>query len=79
MKPAKTSEAAGVAPRIIGAPLPNASAMEKAGGADLGARNYIVSSNRGGPVNRRTRSAQGMSQVDGGAKAGVRLAESQTR
>jgi hypothetical protein len=75
MKPAKTSGAAGVAPRIIGAPLPKALAGEKAGGADLGARNYIVSSNRAGPVNRRMHSVQGMSQADGGAKAGVRLAE----
>ncbi len=75
MKPAKTLGAAGVAPRIIGAPLPKASAGEKAGGADLGARNYIVSSNRAGPVNCRTRSTQGMSQADGRAEAGVRLAE----
>ncbi len=34
-----------------------------------------MSSNRAGPVNRRTRSAQGISQADGGAEAGVRLAE----
>jgi hypothetical protein len=41
----------------------------------LGAKKYIVSSNRAGPVNRRTRSAQGMSQADVGARAGVRLAK----
>jgi hypothetical protein len=64
-----------VAPRIIGAPLPKVSAVEKVGGADLGAKNYIVSSNRAGPVNRRTRSAQGTLQVDVGAGAGVGLAE----
>ncbi len=64
-----------MAPRIIGAPLPKVSAMEKAGGADLGAKNYIESSNRAGPVNRRTRSAQGMLQADVGAGAGVRLAK----
>jgi hypothetical protein len=75
MKPAKTSGAAGVALRIIGAPLPKVSAVEKAGGADLGAKNYIVSSNRAGPVNRRTRSVQGMSQAVVGAGAVVRLAE----
>jgi hypothetical protein len=75
MKPAKTLGAAGVAPRIIGAPLPKVSAVEKAGGADLGAKNYTVSSNRAGPVNHRTRSAQGTSQADVGAGAGVGLAE----
>jgi hypothetical protein len=75
MKPAKTSGAAGVAPKIIGAPLPKVSAGEKAGGSDLGAKNYIVSSNRAGPMNRCTRSAQGMLQADGGAEAGVRLAK----
>jgi hypothetical protein len=64
-----------VAPRIIGAPLPKVSAMEKAGGADLGAKNYTVSSNRAGPVNRHMRSAQGTSQADVGAGAGVGLAE----
>ncbi len=62
-------------PRIIGAPLPMVLAVEKAGGADLGAKNYILSSNRLGPVNCRTRSAQGMSQADVGAGAGFRLAE----
>jgi hypothetical protein len=75
MKPAKTSGAAGVAPRIIGAPLPKVSAVEKAGGADLGAKNYTVSSNRLGPVNRRNRSAQGTSQADVGAGGRVRLAK----
>jgi hypothetical protein len=75
MKPAKTSGAAGVAPRIIGAPLPKVSAVEKAGGVDLGAKNYTVSSNRSGPVNRRTHSAQGTSQADVGAGAGVGLAK----
>ncbi len=75
MKPAKTSGAAGVAPRIIGAPLPKVSAMEKAGGADLGAKRYTVSSNRAGPVNRRTCSVQGTSQADVGARAGFGLAE----
>jgi hypothetical protein len=75
MKPAKMSGAAGVAPRIIGAPLPKVSAMEKARGADLGAKNYIVSSNRAGPVNRRRRSAQGMLQANVGAGAGFRLAK----
>jgi hypothetical protein len=75
MKPTKTSGAAGVAPRIIGAPLPKVSAMEKAGGADLGAKNYTVSSNRAGPVNRHTRSAQGMSQADVRARDGFGLAE----
>jgi hypothetical protein len=75
MQPAKTSGAAGVAPRIIRAPLRKVSAVEKAGGADLGAKNYTVSSNRAGPVNRRTRSAQGMLQADVGAGARVRLAE----
>ena len=64
-----------MAPRIIGAPLPKVSAVEKAGGADLGAKNYIVSSNRAGPVNCRTRSAQGMLQADVGAGAGFGLAE----
>jgi hypothetical protein len=64
-----------VAPRIIGAPLPKVSTVEKAGGADLGAKNYIVSSNRAGPMNRGTRSAQGMLQADVGAGAGFRLAE----
>jgi hypothetical protein len=64
-----------VAPRIIGAPLPKVSAVEKVGRADLGAKNYIVSSNRAGPVNLRTLSAQGMSQADVGAGAGFRLAE----
>ncbi len=64
-----------MAPRIIGAPLPKVSAVEKAGGADLGAKNYTVSSNRSGPVNRRTRSAQGTLQADVGAGVGVGLAE----
>jgi hypothetical protein len=64
-----------VAPRIIGAPLPKVSAVEKAGREDLGAKNYIVSSNRAGPMNHRTRSAQGMLQADVGAGAGVRLAK----
>jgi hypothetical protein len=64
-----------VAPRIIGAPLPKVSAVKKAGGADLGAKNYTVSSNRSGPVNRRTRSTQGTLQADVGAGAGVGLAE----
>ncbi len=64
-----------MAPRIIGAPLPKVSAMEKVGGADLGARNYTVSSNRAGLVNRCTRSAQGMLQADVGAGAGFGLAE----
>ncbi len=75
MKPAKTSGAAGVAPRIIGAPLPKVSAVEKAGGANLGAKNYTMSSNRAGPMNRHTRSAQGMSQADIGAGAGFGLAK----
>ncbi len=77
MKPAKTLGAAGVAPRIIGAPLPKVSAVEKAGGADLGAKRYTVSSNRAGPVNLRTfpRSAQGTSQADVGAGAGFGLAK----
>ncbi len=61
--------------RIIGAPLPKVSAVEKAGGADLGAKNYIVSSNRAAPVNHCTRSVQGMSQADVRAGAGFRLAE----
>ncbi len=64
-----------MAPRIIGAPLPKVSALEKVGGADLGAKNYIVSSNRAGPVNCRTRSAQGMLQADVRAGAGFRLAK----
>ncbi len=64
-----------MAPRIIRAPLPKVSAVEKAGGADLGAKNYIVSSNRAGPMNCRTHSAQGMSQADVGAGAGFALAE----
>jgi hypothetical protein len=77
MKPAKTLGAAGVAPRIIGAPLPKVSAVEKAGGADLGAKRYTVSSNRAGPVNRRAspRSVQGMLQADVGARARFGLAE----
>ncbi len=64
-----------MAPRIIGAPLPKVLAVGKAGGADLGAKNYTVSSNRAGFVNRRTCSAQGMSQADVGAGAGFVLAE----
>jgi hypothetical protein len=75
MKPVKTSGAAGVAPRIIGAPLPKVLAVEKAGGADLGAKNYTVSSNKAGPVNCRTRSAQGTLQADVRAGAGSGLAE----
>ncbi len=55
-----------MAPKIIRAPLPKVLAVEKAGGVDLGAKNYTVSSNRAGPVNRRTRSAQGTSQADVG-------------
>jgi hypothetical protein len=73
MKPAKMLGAAGVAPRIIGAPLPKVSAVVKAGGADLGAKNYIMSSNRAGPVNRCTRSTQGTLQADVGAGAGFGL------
>ncbi len=64
-----------MAPRIIGAPLPKVLVVEKVGGADLGAKNYTVSSNRAGPVNRRTRSAQGTLQADVGAGAGFGLAE----
>ncbi len=77
MKPAKTLGAAGVALRIIGAPVPKVSAVKKAGGADLGAKRYTVSSNRAGPVNRCTspRSAQGTSQADIGAGAGFGLAK----
>ncbi len=75
MKPAKMSGEVGVAPRIIGAPLPKVLAVEKAGGADLGAKNYTVSSNRAGPVNRRTRSAQGTLQADVRAGARFGLAE----
>ncbi len=64
-----------MAPRIIRAPLLKVSAVEKVVGADLGAKNYTVSSNRAGLVNRHTRSAQGMSQADVGAGAGFGLAE----
>jgi hypothetical protein len=66
-----------VAPRIIGAPLPKISAVEKAEGADLGAKRYTVSSNRTGPVNRHMspRSVQGTLQADVRAGAGFGLAE----
>jgi hypothetical protein len=51
--------------------------VEKAGGADLGAKRYTVSSNRAGPVNCCTspHSEQGTLQADVGAGAKIGLAE----
>jgi hypothetical protein len=68
---AKTLEGGGVAPKIIGAPPPKVSAAKRAGLADLGAKNYVVSSNaKGGPCRSMRRGASTADAADVGAGVG---------
>jgi hypothetical protein len=60
-----------VAPKIIGAPPSKVSAVKRAGSADLGAKNYVVSSNtKGGPRQSVRRGASTADAADAGAGVG---------
>ncbi len=60
-----------MAPKIIGAPPLMVSAAKRAGLADLGAKNYVVSSNaKGGPCRSVRRGASTEDAADAGAGVG---------
>jgi hypothetical protein len=71
MMAAKTLEGGGVAPKIIKAPPPKVSAAKRAGSADLGVKNYVVSSNaKGGPCRSVRQGASTADAADAGAGVG---------
>jgi hypothetical protein len=68
---AETLEGGGVAPKIIRAPPPKVLAAKRAGSADLGAKNYVVSSNaKGGPRRSVRQGASTADAADAGASVG---------